>query len=62
MVKFAIIQYLIFLQNRINFFHTQTMPILCVEAGIVDQVYTTTNDITSCKCWTIGLSSSRGTK
>lgn len=44
------------------FLHTQAVSILCVEAGIIDKVYTTTNDITRSKRWAVGLSGSRGTE
>lgn len=38
------------------------MAIFCVEAGIVDEVDTATDDISSCECRAIGLSCPRGTE
>lgn len=50
------------LSLKIMILHTQAMSVLGVEAGIIDKVDTTTNDITRSKCWTVGLSGSRGTE
>lgn len=42
--------------------HTQAVSILGVEAGVIDEVDTTTYDIARSKRWAVRLSRSRGTE
>lgn len=49
-------------RHKAALLHTQAVSILGVEAGVIDQVDTTANDIARGKRWAVRLSRSRGTE